>query len=209
MIAHRHSEKHATVRYQGGEVRVETMAVSKPIKIFAISGSLRATSLNTALLRAAMQLVAPDIEITLYGGLGALPHFNPDLEVEVLSAVTEYRTLLQNSDGILISSPEYAHGIPGVMKNALDWVVGSGEFVKKPVAILNGSPRATYAQASLVEILTTMDAHIVEEASITLPLLGSGLDQVSIAAHCEFAGALQSAMAAFADEIQKLKAAIL
>ncbi|MBC7883815.1 MAG: NAD(P)H-dependent oxidoreductase [Anaerolineae bacterium] len=185
------------------------MAVSKPIKIFAISGSLRATSLNTALLRAAMQLVAPDIEITLYGGLGALPHFNPDLEVEVLSAVTEYRTLLQNSDGILISSPEYAHGIPGVMKNALDWVVGSGEFVKKPVAILNGSPRATYAQASLVEILTTMDAHIVEEASITLPLLGSGLDQVSIAAHCEFAGALQSAMAAFADEIQKLKAAIL
>jgi chromate reductase, NAD(P)H dehydrogenase (quinone) len=88
-------------------------------------------------------------------------------------------------------------------------VVGSGEFVKKPVAILNGSPRATYAQASLIEILTTMDAHIVEEASITLPLLGSGLDQVSIAAHCEFAGALQSAMAAFADEIQKLKAAIL
>jgi chromate reductase, NAD(P)H dehydrogenase (quinone) len=185
------------------------MPDNNSMKLLAISGSLRSTSLNTALLHAVMQLVPQNIEITLYGGLGELPYFNPDLEDEVLSAVADYRTLLQDSDGVLISSPEYAHGIPGVLKNALDWAVGSGEFVKKPVAILNGSPRATYAQASLIEILTTMDAHIVEEASITLPLLGSGLDQVSIAAHCEFAGALQSAMAAFADEIQKLKAAIL
>jgi chromate reductase, NAD(P)H dehydrogenase (quinone) len=185
------------------------MPDNNSIKVLAISGSLRSTSLNTALLGAAMQLVPQNIETRLYGGLGKLPHFNPDLENEDLSAVTEYRTLLQNSDGVLISSPEYVHGIPGVLKNALDWIVSSGEFVKKPVVILNGSPRATYAQASLVEILTTMNAHIVKEASITLPLLGSGLDQAGIAAHSEFADALRLAMATFAEEIKKQKAEML
>ena len=81
---------------------------------------------------------------------------------------------------MVISSPEYAHGVPGVLKNALDWVVGSGELAEKPVALINASPRATHAWASLAETLTVMSAQVVPEASITLPLQGRSLDALAI-----------------------------
>src|SRR5438105_3467377 len=115
------------------------------MRILTISGSLRSASSNTTLLRAAAALAPEGVEIILYDGLGDLPHFNPDLEEANLPSVMDFRARLRAADGVLISSPEYAHGVPGVMKNALDWVVGSGEFVDKPVALLNASPRSTYA----------------------------------------------------------------
>ncbi|MHB1144788.1 MAG: NADPH-dependent FMN reductase [Thiobacillus sp.] len=81
------------------------------------------------------------------------------------------------------ASPEYAHGVTGSMKNALDWMVGCEAFVNKPVALLNASPRAVHAQASLKEIVAVMSALIVEESSITVPVLDSGLDEAGIIAH--------------------------
>src|SRR5690349_21363282 len=105
------------------------------MRILAISGSLREGSSNTAVLQAAAALAPLGVEIILYDGLGRLPHFNPDLDGEnAVAPVAEWRARLQSADGVLISSPEYAHGVPGSLKNALDWVVGSGEFVNKPVA---------------------------------------------------------------------------
>lgn len=106
-----------------------------------------------------------DGKIRLYGGLGALPHFNPDFEPHEPPAVTDLRQQLQGGDDLMISSPEYAHSVPGVLKNALDWLVSGTEFVGKPIALFNASPRATYAQASLSEILTVMAGRIVLEAS--------------------------------------------
>jgi len=90
------------------------------LRILAVSGSLRAVSSNTALLRAAIALSPPGVEIRLYGALRELPHFNPDLEANEPPAVTDLRAQVRWADGLLISSPEYAHGVPGVMKNALD-----------------------------------------------------------------------------------------
>jgi NAD(P)H-dependent FMN reductase len=177
------------------------------LRILAISGSLRLASSNTALLRAAVTLAPEGVEITLYGGLGNLPHFNPDLEGTDPPSVTDFRTRLQVSDGVLISSPEYAHGVPGVLKNALDWLVGSGEFVGKPVALLNASPRATYAQTSLAETITVMSARIVDEASITMPLLGKNLDEAGIVSHPEISRMLRAAIAAFARAIESYRAA--
>jgi chromate reductase, NAD(P)H dehydrogenase (quinone) len=175
--------------------------VEDTIRILAISGSLRAVSSNTALLRAAITLVPQNANITLYSGLGNLPHFNPDLDGDTPpSQVTDFRSLLQASNGVLVSSPEYAHGVPGVMKNALDWLVGSGELVGKPVALLNTSPRATWAQSSLTEILTVMTAKLIDEASITLPLLGRGLDEAGIAADPEISQALSKAIAVLAQQ---------
>src|SRR6185295_5855720 len=111
---------------------------------------------NTALLRAAAVLAPEGVEITVYGGLGDLPHFNPDLEDSEPPVVTDFRVLVRESDGLLISSPEYAHGVPGVMKNALDWLVGGEEFIDKPVALLNASARSTRALESLTETVTVM-----------------------------------------------------
>jgi chromate reductase, NAD(P)H dehydrogenase (quinone) len=178
--------------------------MTKAIQILAISGSLRAVSSNTSLLRAASILAPDGVAIALYNGLNDLPHFNPDIEGTALEppSVLDFRTQLLESDGVLISSPEYAHGVPGVLKNALDWVVGSGELVGKPVALLNASPRATHGQASLRETISVMDARIINEASIDLPLLGRKLDEVGIALDAEIAEPLRMAIATFAIAIQ-------
>ncbi len=179
---------------------------SRTTKILAISGSLRIASSNTALLRAASKLVPEGVEITVYDELGNLPLFNPDLEGTEPPSVTDFRARLRASDGVLIASPEYAHGVTGVIKNALDWVVGGEEFVNKPVALLNASPRATHAQASLTETITVMSARIVAEASITVPLLGKNLDAAGIVSHSEIASALRAAIVAFARAIESCRA---
>ena len=176
------------------------------MKLLAISGSLRIASSNTALLRAAVRLAPAGVEISLYGGLADLPHFNPDLDDlddrSVPYAVGDLRCRLAASDGVMISSPEYAHGTPGSLKNALDWVVGSGELYDKPVAAINASPRATHAQASLMEVLRTMDASLVEEASVIVPLPSNQTDEAAILSNPELSSLLCSSIAALTREIE-------
>jgi NAD(P)H-dependent FMN reductase len=131
------------------------------MKIIAISGSLRATSLNTAVLQAAARLAPAGVEIDLCEGIGKLPFFNSDLEGERLpQEIASFRAAIGAADGLLISSPEYARGVAGVMKNALDWLVASHEFPNKPVALINTSPRASHALASLTLTLETMSARL-------------------------------------------------
>ena len=85
--------------------------------ILAISGSLRASSSNTAMLRATVALAPPSVEVSLFGGIGNLPHFNPDLDGEAVSPfVTDFRIALRSADAVIFSVPEYAHGVPGVPK---------------------------------------------------------------------------------------------
>jgi NAD(P)H-dependent FMN reductase len=173
------------------------------MRLLAISGSLRAASSNTAVLQAAARLAPAGVTIELYDKLGDLPHFNPDFDNERLpEIVAEFRALIDTVDGILISSPEYARGVPGTLKNALDWLVGSFEFPNKCVALINTSPRATYAQASLTTTLETMSARLVAEAMVTLPLLGVPLGVDEIAANAVFAEPLRQAIAAFVRSIE-------
>lgn len=172
-----------------------------PLRILAISGSLRRGSSNTAVLKAMAALAPAGVALALHPGLDALPHFNPDRESEPVAAVADFRARLQEADGVLISTPEYAHGLPGVLKNALDWVVGSGELVDKPVALANPSPRSIFAQAALQEILATMSARLVTEAFVTVPLMGRALPEGGIAADAEIVAALKEGLAAFVEAI--------
>jgi chromate reductase len=176
------------------------------MKIVAISGSLRKNSGNTAVLRAAARLAPDGLQVRLFDGIANLPFFNPDLDGdEVPAAVAAFRAMIDGSDGILISSPEYARGVAGVMKNALDWLVGSSEFPNKPVALINTSPRATHALAALRLTLETMSAQIVEQACITLPLLGVPNSEDDIVGSLQFAGPLRAAMDHFAAAIGSLQ----
>jgi len=169
------------------------------ITLLAISGSLRAVSTNTALLGAAMLLAPPGMRIELFDGLGTLPHFNPDLDTEPLPApVAAWRRRIAEADGLLISSPEYARGVPGSLKNALDWLVSGPEHPGKPVAFLHASERGVAAQAALRLILETMGTRIVEAASITVPLLGQQTDAARIAADPALGARIRSALAAYA-----------
>jgi len=169
------------------------------MQILAISGSLRAASANTNLLKAAAAMAPEEVTLSLYDGLGDLPPFNPDVDKDPLhAAVAEFRSQLRQSAGVVFSTPEYAHGVPGVLKNALDWVVASGELYNKPVALFSASPRAGYAQASLVETLTAMSARVVPQACIVVPLLGKNLREDEIAAEPDLSRAVRSALKAFA-----------
>ena len=153
------------------------MSHTDRVHILGISGSLRRVSKNTALLEAAALLAPPYVEVAIYRELEDLPPFNPDREAEAPpAAVARFRELLQAADAIVISSPEYAHGVPGVLKNALDWVVGSGELTFKPIALINPSARARHAWTSLAETLTVMAARVIIEASVTISLDGKLVD---------------------------------
>jgi chromate reductase len=143
------------------------------MKILAISGSLRAASINSAFCRAAARLAPASLQITVFNDLGELPLFNPDLEANPPSVVLRFRAAIADADALLIASPEYAHGISGAMKNALDWLVSFEAVLAKPIALINTSPRAHHAYDSLREILQTMSTDIVTQASMTIPLLSS------------------------------------
>ena len=167
--------------------------------LLTVAGSLRAGSSNAALLAAAAQLTPADLTVTAYRALGSLPAFNPDREeaaVRLPTAVTRWRAALAAADMLLISTPEYAHGIPGAFKNALDWVVGSGELVGKPVGVINLSAASRFAFPQLIEVLTVMSANVVPAATIVLDLPRRGVDAVQLAADPMVAATLREVLAA-------------
>jgi NAD(P)H-dependent FMN reductase len=153
------------------------------VKILALSGSLRAASENTRLLRAMARLAPAGMEVVVYPGLGELPLFNPDIEFPNPPAVAALREAINAADAVVIASPEYAHGVSAVIKNALDWMVGNESFVNKPVALLNAAPRATHAYHALRETVTMMSANMVDTACITLAQPITGLNEDEILQH--------------------------
>jgi NAD(P)H-dependent FMN reductase len=175
------------------------------MKILAISGSLRAVSINSALLRAVARLAPPGMDVELFQGLGDLPLFNPDIEATQPSGVAYLRSKIMAADAVLIASPEYAHGVTGVLKNALDWMVGNESFVNKPVALLNASPMSIHAPASLKEIITVMSARVIEDASVTVPLRGARLDEDGIIAHATISASLREALFALQTAVERIR----
>ncbi|WP_405871373.1 MULTISPECIES: NADPH-dependent FMN reductase [unclassified Streptomyces] len=140
--------------------------------ILLLSGSLRAGSTNEAVLRTA-QAVAPSVpvEAVLYDGLAGLPHFNPDDDTEPLPAsVAGLRAAIEEADGILVCTPEYAGTLPGSFKNLLDWTVGGTEICDKPVAWVNAAApgRGQGAEATLRTVLGYTGADVVEPACVRI-----------------------------------------
>ncbi|WP_063829511.1 NADPH-dependent FMN reductase [Streptomyces violens] len=134
----------------------------------ALCGSLRKRSLNGAVLRAAGELWAPRGGMRIEPSLGWLPFFNQDVEESGVlpPEVAEFRERAGAAGGVLIATPEYASGTSGVLKNALEWLVGGGQLYDKPVALVSASPSALggdRAQAWLRETLTMMGARLVAD----------------------------------------------
>ncbi|ADU72632.1 NADPH-dependent FMN reductase [Pantoea sp. At-9b] len=131
--------------------------------VLGISGSLRSASLNSAFLRAMSLLCPAGITFEIYDSLDKIPLFNVDNENTENLAVDHWRRALSRADLILLASPEYAHGVTGVIKNALDWIVSSGELLDKPLALPNLSVRAHLAHSQLAETLTVMGALLPDQ----------------------------------------------
>ena len=141
------------------------------MRILAVCGSLQAQSGNLALLKTAAASMPPGVELVLFDGLRELPHFNPDIEATgVPESVTQWRLALAASDAVLIASPEYGFSLPGVVKNGIDWVIGSGELEQKVVAItavVPGPGRGRRGLQALRDTLSAVRATIVGGEPIT------------------------------------------
>ncbi|HEU4591333.1 MAG TPA: NADPH-dependent FMN reductase [Steroidobacteraceae bacterium] len=172
------------------------------MKILALCGSLRRVSMNAALLRATARLAPAGMQVRIFDGLGELPLFNPDLEARLPAAVGRLHGAILDCEALLIASPEYAHGVTGVLKNALDWLVSFEGFVGKPVVIFNASPRSVHADAALREILSTMSANLIASACLALPLRGLNLSEDAMVAS-EHAAAIRAALLRLADEVPR------
>ncbi|RBP49898.1 NADPH-dependent FMN reductase [Arenicella xantha] len=166
------------------------------MKLLALAGSLRKRSYNRVALEALRELAPNNLEIVI-GDISRLPLFNPDLDDQVIDALVNINVQLADSAGLIIASPEYAHGISGPMKNALDWLVSGVEFPGKPIMLVNTSPRASHALASLREVLVTMSGSVIEDACVDIPLLGSELDMQGVLQDQVLSDALKNALDRF------------
>jgi chromate reductase, NAD(P)H dehydrogenase (quinone) len=147
------------------------------MKILVIAGSVRETSKSSSLARAVATAADGDADVEIFPPLNSLPHFDPEVSDDsAADSVRDLRAKMSAAHGVVVVTPEYAHGYPGVLKNALDWLVGSGELAGKPLAMISSSPSATggsMAQLSLVATLTVMGGMLVD--SVTVPFVGTKL----------------------------------
>ena len=168
-------------------------------RILGISGSLRAASSNNAIMKVVAGMVPDGIEFKIYEGLAGLPHFN-DSEITP-PAVEKFRQLLKEAGGVFICTPEYAFGVPGSLKNALDWTVGTGDFVGKPVALVTASSVGDKAHASLLHTLTAISADIVQGGTLLISFVRSKLNDKGEVSDLPTFQALQSVVNALAKAI--------
>jgi chromate reductase len=146
--------------------------------ILAISGSLREGSSNTQILKLLGTWLPGNINYIIYNGMGSLPHFNPPGEDDILpNTVQQLHNQLNAADAVIICTPEYAFGLPGSFKNLLDWTVGTGNFVDKPVAVITASSQGTYAHPALLTILGAISANIVEGATLLISFIRAKMDK--------------------------------
>ena len=141
------------------------------ILILAISGSLRSNSANTNILKALGEMTEKSVDFQIFEGLNTFPYFNPGID-EDNEKVAIFRQKVKDADGVIFCTPEYAFGIPGVLKNALDWTVSTGEFNEKPVAAISASPLNSggdKALASLILTLTALGTRKNENSHLAIP----------------------------------------
>ena len=140
-----------------------------------ISGSLRSGSAATTLLEIVAALSPSDVEFKIYGGLEGIPPFNDSREIP--DPVQSFIKQIEDSDGVFICTPEYAYGVPGVLKNALDWTVSTTALYDKPVAIITAATSGEKAHASLLLTLTALSTKISAATSLLIPVVRSKLNE--------------------------------
>jgi chromate reductase len=171
-------------------------------KILAISGSLRQGSSNHAILTYLGSIVPADIEYTIYNDLALIPPFDPGLDTDTPPpAIATLRRLLTEADGLIICTPEYAFGVPGSLKNMLDWLVSSSTLVDKHVALITASLGGEHAHASLLLTLSALSSNVVDRAALLIQFIRSKMDMDGNVKDEETVKKLQDVFAAFLKEV--------
>lgn len=146
-------------------------------KVLAISGSTRRNSTNHSLLTAIAGMTADSLDITILGSIADLPHFDPDRNLEdVPDPVVDLRQRLGKADGVIICTPEYAHGVPGSLKNAIDWTVSSSDFYQKPTVLITASSDGRFGHQGLLETLRVIEAKDVDQLQLLIQFIKTKVD---------------------------------
>jgi chromate reductase len=148
------------------------IAQSKPartLEVLAIAGSLRRQSWNRQLLTAAAELAPPRLHLTVYDDLASIPPFDEDRELTGRGIVDALCARVAACDGLLLSTPEYNRSIPGVLKNAIDWISRTDVLAAKPVAVIGATPGrwgTRLAQAELRRVLEATEAIVMPAPAV-------------------------------------------
>lgn len=150
------------------------------MKILAISGSGRKSSTNTAMLRTMADIALPDHQVAVFSGITDLPIFSPDLEDKPLPvSVQKFVDMVRESDGLIISSPEYVRTIPGGLKNAIDWLVSRDEIISKPIALMHASHRGDDMLEQLRLVLSTVSSGFTKDLFLRFGLMKLSPKEIS------------------------------
>lgn len=169
--------------------------------IFAISGSTKNPSSHLKLISALKILTADTFSFTVFNGLAELPHFNPDLSGDDFKSVSDFKAAIAQADGILICTPEYAHGVPGSLKNAIDWTVSSGEFSRKPTVLITASTDGRFGHEAMLETLRVIEAGKADELHLLIPFIRTKVNSAGEITHEETKKELKHLMDKFHKEI--------
>jgi len=166
--------------------------------ILAVSGSLREGSSNDIILKFLQQLAPEGYQVDFYHGLRDIPAFDPGLDNDTPpESVVQLRNQLQQADGVIICTPEYAFGIPGALKNSLDWIVSSGSFVEKPTALITASTGGENAHAALLKVLGAINAHMIADATLLISFVRSKISSDGTITDADTVAQLQALFKAF------------
>ncbi|WP_317897081.1 NADPH-dependent FMN reductase [Aurantibacillus circumpalustris] len=187
------------------------MSQAHPLNILAISGSLKSTSSNTNILRALSKFKTENIEFIVFDGLDQLSHFNPENE-KGTDAVANFKEQLKKADGVIISTPEYAFGVPGTLKNALDWTVSSGELNEKPVIAISASPLYEGGKKAMTSLLLTLGAlgtKMNEKSHLSIPNISKKINASAEILDPQLKEDLAKIFNHLVEEIQKSKTDVI
>ena len=174
------------------------------MKIATICGSTRDSSSNASLLEAYRKIaIQSGIQSEAIYLLSRLPHFDPNATDESLpTPVVEFRQSVSVSDVIVFSTPEYIHAMPAILKNCLEWLVGDPSFCGKPVVVLQTKVVSNFANDSLIEVLTTMAANILQDACVGLSIQSNKVNCEDILRDTEWTGILERSVSSITETLR-------
>ncbi|MFK7856249.1 MAG: NADPH-dependent FMN reductase [Granulosicoccus sp.] len=174
------------------------------MQILTLSGSTRLASSNSHLLRVLGEVAPGETDFVECQLISKLPIFNPDSENEKTPIVVEeFCKCIDEASGIVISSPEYVHAIPGGLKNAIDWLVSRHEIIRKPIVLAHASHRGDECLAQLRRVLSTVSEGFSEEIFVRIPLVSKSTHEIEeILSFSENVDLMQRFISSFLEHIK-------
>ncbi len=175
-------------------------------KVLAISGSTRQNSSNHSLIKAISALSEQQFDVSVYNEIANLPQFNPDNDNEnVASEVADFRKQLDNAEGVIICTPEYAHGVPGTLKNAIDWTISTSQFPHKPTMLITASTDGRFGHQALMETLKIIEAKNIDNLQMVIRFVKTKISNDNKIIHEETLDGIKDLIAKFIETMNDNK----